>query len=1062
MFPRFFSILSSFILLFFVGCKNTSDIRNKSLAKNEVYQGDSKKLNSFSQLETAFKDPPPDYRGAPLWDWNDSISKKGIKYQMKEFKKAGIGGVFVHPRPGLITEYLSDKWFELFDFVVKQGKKLDINVWIYDENSYPSGFAGGHVPAEMPSSYEEGTGLKMTKQNELDVKISDTLEVVLEETDKGLKEITNNLHSKMGERGTFYIFKKTFPPRSLWFGGYSYVDLFHEDVTDKFLDITMREGYAKENKNDFGKRLKGGFSDEPNAEEALDEGSDLRWTPDLWDAFLKRWGYDLRPKLPMLVEEIGDWKKVRHDFYSTLLSLFIDRWAKPMSKYYSENDLIWTGHYWEHGWPIPTTGFDESIVYTWLGMPGIDMLGNELEGTGQGPQFGNTRAVRELRSVANQMGQKRTLSETFGGGGWDVDFKTFKRLVDWEVVLGVNFVNQHLSYYSIKGARKFDYPPSFSYHEPWWENYSYLADYIGRISLAMSAGDQVNSTLVLQPNSTAWMYFSRENKRSELDSIQYNFKDFIYRLERRHLEYDLGSENVLKKYGKVDAKKLVVGERGYDLIVIPKSMENIDKGTYKLIKKYLEEGGKVLSFRDKIDRIDGEKNPDVYRLQQDYSKQWNIVDSIEESLLNNLLDKNKFIEEKDQSGELYFQKRNLEDGKLLFLVNSDNHEESCATISLEGEDLVKMNLENGDINRIPFGKKNGKITFDVHLDSIGSALYFVSNKTLNGFKKKERRENWEFVKPEGGMKTSPNSKNTLVLDYLDLETSDSTMRDTYFMKALSFLYKDNGVGFGDPWQHKIQYKKDYVKLDTFSDNSAFNVKYHFKINNKSNLSKFDNTHLIVEYPELWDVFINGHLVKPESNKFWIDRDFPVFKINNYLRHGENTISLRADRMSVFAELMPVYVRGDFKVGDSLKLKNGKLDSLGSWKDLGYKFYSDKVSYSRKYEIDKDAVSAFRVKLNSWNGTVAEVLVNGKQAGSIAWPPYELDITDFMKNGKNEITIKVIGSLKNVFGPFYEEDRKAIYGPFDWENAPKVTPNWNKYYQENYGLFEPFDLEIESE
>ena len=44
-------------------------------------------------------------------------------------------------------------------------------------------------------------------------------------------------------------------------------------------------------------------------------------------------------------------------------------------------------------------------------------------------------------------------------------FETQKRLVDWEVVMGVNFVNQHLSYYSLNGVRKFDYPPSFSYHE---------------------------------------------------------------------------------------------------------------------------------------------------------------------------------------------------------------------------------------------------------------------------------------------------------------------------------------------------------------------------------------------------------------------------------------------------------------------------------------------------------------------------------------------------------------------------------------------------------------------
>lgn len=31
-----------------------------------------------------------------------------------------------------------------------------MNVWVYDENTFPSGFAGGHVNAEMPESYNQG------------------------------------------------------------------------------------------------------------------------------------------------------------------------------------------------------------------------------------------------------------------------------------------------------------------------------------------------------------------------------------------------------------------------------------------------------------------------------------------------------------------------------------------------------------------------------------------------------------------------------------------------------------------------------------------------------------------------------------------------------------------------------------------------------------------------------------------------------------------------------------------------------------------------------------------
>jgi len=81
------------------------------------------------------KDPKAEFRTAPLWDWNDIINEEDIAFQLEQFKKGGLGGVFIHPRPGLVTEYLSDEWNSLFRFTVEKGKELGMFVWIYDENS---------------------------------------------------------------------------------------------------------------------------------------------------------------------------------------------------------------------------------------------------------------------------------------------------------------------------------------------------------------------------------------------------------------------------------------------------------------------------------------------------------------------------------------------------------------------------------------------------------------------------------------------------------------------------------------------------------------------------------------------------------------------------------------------------------------------------------------------------------------------------------------------------------------------------------------------------------------
>lgn len=1032
---------------------------NACVSENKVETDSS--ITSSTQLKELFADPPSEYRSAPLWDWNEQISEEGIDFQMKEFKKAGIGGVFVHPRPGLLTEYLSEDWFHLFDYTVQKGKELGMKVWIYDENSYPSGFAGGHVPAEMPDSYQHGTGLSMEIQQQLNVVVSDTLAVILKKTDTGFENITSIANQENGSQGTYYIFRKTYPGKSPWYGGYSYVDLLYPGVTEKFLEVTMTKGYEK-NSADFGQTLLGVFTDEPNLEAAMSRGSMLRWTPDLWDEFQERWGYDLKVNLPSLVEETGNWKKVRHDYYELLVELFVDRWAKTWSKYCDEKGLDWTGHYWEHGWPEPTDGMDEAAFYIWHQMPGVDMLGNTLDTAGLGGQFGNDRAVRELRSAANQAGRARTLSETYGGGGWEMNFETQKRLVDWEVVLGINFVNQHLSYYSLNGVRKFDYPPSFSYHEPWWEHYKLMGDYIGRISMAMSSGQQINTTLVLQPNTTAWMYFSRKDKNPAIYTIKKGFKNFVYQMEQHHLEYDLGSESVLKEIGSVEGKTLRVGERDYSLVVIPAEMENIDKNTLNLLQKYLENGGKVLSFNSNIQLVDGAESTQVNELVAKNPENWIVAENLDDAATLKLLGRDEFtMYDQTQNGMLYHQRRILDDGQLLFVVNSHSTKQAAAEITVEGKYVSKLDLVSGDIFSYPAKAEKGKVTFKVDLDPVGSAMFTVTNQKSDEPEFTTVSGTGTVVESSGATSVKRESDNIMMVNYLDMKTAKSNKKDIYFMDALIGLFNENGVEMGNPWQHKIQYKKTWLELDSlFTKDSWFEASYHFNINQNLDATAMKSIRAVVERPGLWKVFINGNEVSKNEGSFWIDREFPQFAIGEFLKPGKNTITLKAPRMHILAEVMPIYLLGDFLVQpgkQGFEIAGGDIGTLGSWREAGLPFYSQKVAYSEKFNISKSNGTSFKVKLNQWNGSLAEVFVNNQSAGVIAWQPNELDVTSLLKDGENEITVKVIGSLKNTFGFFYQKNDSWIFGPHSWNYAPKNIPAASEYFLMDYGLIEPFDL-----
>ncbi len=1002
-------------------------------------------LDNFASLEKHFKNPPSEFRTAPFAVWNGKVTETEIDRMLQEMKDAGCGGVFIHPRPGMISEYLSDEWFSLYKHAVEVGKKLGMDVWIYDENSYPSGFAGGHVPAEMPESYNQGQGLALTKVDKLPQDADSYYLCFIKKGDKWI-DITSTLDSYKESKGNFYLYKKTYLQKTDWYGGYSYVDLLVPGVTEKFIDITM-DGYEKNLKNCFGSSIKGIFSDEPN----ISSPGGLRWTPDLFEIFQQKWGYDLKPLLPLLHEETGNWKQVRHNYMETLLQLFIDRWSKPFHSYCEQNNLKWTGHYWEHGWPQMNDGPDNMAMYVWHQVPAIDMLFNQFDEENPMAQFGNIRAVKELRSAANQMGYTRTLSETYGGGGWDETFKDFKRLGDWEYVLGVNFMNQHLSHMTLTGARKYDYPPVFTYHSPWWNDYKVLNDYYGRLSLVLSKGIQRNDILILEPNSTLWSYYSHMGSNPKLMEIGRSFQKFITTLEKGQVEYDLGSENIIKDHGSIVNGKFIVRKASYSTIILPPMMETLNKPTFDLLQEFVRQGGKIIAFSSPT-RINGAENTVLADFMN--NKTITSFKSLTREVIQSEF-KNSNCQITFNGGDLYHQRRTFADGELLFLVNSSMDQTTRGNISIKGKSIVKMDAMSGEIYTYPSHEVSGKLTADFQLEPAESLLLYCSNQTLKKYPKEPAQAGTNKLAATGTLQINRLKDNALNIDYCDITVNGQTFKNIYFAKAADKVFQEHGFPNGNPWNTSVQYKRNILNRDTFKT-GGFKTVYHFTVNDKFNYSDMK---LVSERPGLFTVKVNGNIVKPQPGEWWLDRSFGVYTIGNYVRQGNNQVELSVQPMSIYAEIEPIYILGDFsvvpeKIGWSISSPIPSL-TLGSWKQQKQPFYSWGVSYKKEYEIN-DTSKPYAIQLNHWNGTVAEVFVNEKKAGIIAFDPYKLDITPYLKKGTNLIDVHVIGSHKNLLGPHYNNPAPGLASPWHWKNINKRIPG-EEYQMLDYGLMEDFDL-----
>ena len=1006
-------------------------------------------INNFEALHREFAEPAKEYKTVPFYVWNTAVTREMIDRTLADLKDKGFGGVFVHPRPGLITEYMSDEWYELFRYALDKGKQLGMDVWIYDENSYPSGFAGGHVPAQMPESYNQGQGLRMNKFEVLPETDSQYF-IYLKEENGRFTDITAKVNEEAGNKGNYYLFSKTYESKSPWYGGFSYVDLLYPGVTQKFIDVTM-PGYERVAGDEFGKSVPGWFTDEPH----IQPPGGIRWTPDLFDVFQNKWGYDLKTELPSLFEETGNWKQVRHNYIQTLLQLFIDRWAKPCFDYCEAKNLKFTGHYWEHEWPNVAQGGDNMAMYAWHQTPAIDMLFNQFNEESPQAQFGNVRSVKELRSVANQMGYSRTLSETYGGGGWEVTFRDLKRLGDWEYALGVNLMNQHLSHLSISGARKYDYPPVFSDHTPWWPYYKQLNMHYARLSMALSAGEQINDILILEPTTSIWLYYNYGNNRNnKFWDIGRAFQSFVTTLEKAQVEYDLGSENIIKDHGKVNKNKFIVNKCSYSKVVIPPMMENLDAPTWKLLKKFIDNGGTVLSFTE-LGFLDGKPDSEMEKYFTEKTNVKKITGLTADVVREDFASLNiSFTETK--GGNLFHHRRIMDDGQVLFLINSSLDEPAKGCASIAGKDAVELNTLTAEIVDYPETSIDNRININFDIPPAGSLLLYIFNKKQNGFDLPEPVKEYTEVTALAPLTAMPDDSNVLTIDFCDLQLENEIYRDLHVFDAADKAFKFHGFSEGNPWNTSVQYRDNIVCRDTFNT-GGFKAIYHFTI-----AGDFDKNSMqaVVERQQLYKVTLNGKKIKPEPDKWFLDRDMGMFSIGDIVKKGANDLVIELSPMRIHAEIEPVYILGNFTVQPAAKgfIINPpvKTFTAGSWKTQGWPFYPGAVSYQKTFDVT-NLSGNYRISLKNWTGTVVAVTVNGQQAGIIGFEPYQLDVSKLIRQGGNTVEIKVIGSNKNLLGPFHNKPAPGLVSPWHFRNV-KNYPAGNDYHQSDYGLMDDFKLE----
>ncbi|HEY3442091.1 MAG TPA: glycosyl hydrolase [Paludibaculum sp.] len=1003
---------------------------------------------TLDELRGRFIDPPAEYRSMPLWVWNDEMEPKRMAQMLAQYKQQGMGGAFVHPRPGLITEYLGKDWFQLWRQALTLGKQQGLLVNIYDENSYPSGFAGGHVPSLAPDTASQFVTA------ELDVSPKSVsphpLTVAFFAMTKdaqgnftGARRVNTPNDVKPGESVISFRLRRA--SGNPWNGEFPYVDLTNPRTTPIFLQTTY-EAYKREFGAEFGKSIKWAFTDEPLLATAGSYDSARLSLPlsfNTLSEFRKRNGYDLADQIPSLFWDTGDFRKVRFDYWQTLHDLWKENFMRPMFEWNDKNNLQFTGHWMEHEWPNPWITPADASLYAYEHVPGIDML----EGTNlrlQGKDAHMLFTIKQVASVSHQLG-RRAFCEAYGVAGWDSTFEHYKRFGDWLMVNGVNFMNQHLSFTTIRGARKRDHPQSFSDVSAWWPYYRLHADHLARVSYLNSLSTPHNRVLLLQQTTSGFLLARRGGATPELTTMRENNATLNQFLSDHQVDYDLGDEYMAEWFGTVKDHKLHIAKAAYEILVLPPDLANLRHQTLPLLEKWLADGGHILSLSPPPAFVDGRPSFAAGQLRQRYAPQWHDVAGNDELLaeLNRRLPRR--IEIDAAAG---FSERFLASGdRVLFLTNTTLAPIRTEAIIPAGS-IELWNTETGKITPAVYSDAgSGRLRFPVDIAPAGSLLLIA--KTRTAAPAKPAAVAWTPLPAAAWSVRAPAANNPLVLDYCDLQIGNERFDNVNTWRANWLIWQRHG--FERPaWDNAVQFKRSVLDRNHFAKDSGFTATFQFQLDTQSVPRTLD---LAVELPELYRITLNGKPVSFTAAQDWLDPHLKRVSIAALARTGKNVVQIIATPFDVHMELENIYILSGESVvpasGAGFRIAPAAPLQPGSWTRQGWPFFAGSMTYARRVEVPAGDTT-LKLDLQEWNGSVARILCDGKQVALLGWPPYSAQFA--ITPGAHDLAVEVVSTPRNVMGPFHNPVKPRMRAwPAAWADFPDHQPPAAAYDFIDYGL-----------
>lgn len=993
----------------------------------------------LSELYDLFKNPGAEWRGKPFWSWNGELDKDELIHQSHILGEMGFGGYFMHSRSGLITEYLGEEWFDCINSTADAGEAEGLEVWLYDEDRWPSGSAGGKVTEDPQYRMKSLMLFEMDPDRFVwdsdiihayaAVIVSDRLTMQDYRALTREDDISAVLASLSGEGDRKILAFRIVPdtPNSNY-NGNTYIDTMSRAAVDKFIELT-HEAYEKHCGDRIGQSIKGIFTDEPHRGTTMDktvEENGIRrcpfsYTDDIFEEFESRYGYDVRPILPELYYRYHGEKvcKARIDYIDLCCNLFNERFAAPINQWCEDHGMLFTGHVLHEDSMTNQTVPNGSLMrfYMNMGAPGIDTL----------TEWNNNYwVVKQLTSVARQFNKKWLLSELYGCTGWEFPLRSHKIMGDWQALFGINLRCPHLSWYTMEGESKRDYPASISYQSPYWQDYNFVESYFARFGVMMNQGSPVCDLLVLNPVESVWglAHIGWADWISPLEPDVHHLEDLYTRtfhaLIQNRVDFDYGEEQIMAQNYRIekteDGAVLYIGQAGYRKVLVS-GMLTMRPTTYNILKDFLACGGQVL-FTGDLPAYLGGVPSDAFADLLAAGAQTVDFDTLGQTMAVS----DSCPIKTDAAKTVLTQIRRDGDDYIAAFLNVDRKNSAgvcTVTAALPGYQAQLWDMETGERYIYPSeATDNGlKLTFTLDAAASMMLVFVKSPEALPVRNDAAASETGTLT--DGEFAYELDEPNVCVLDYARMKFAD----DTEFTALDEVLRVDNalrdrlgierrGGEMLQPWFAKQKFTQPYGRLT---------LEYPFYID----VMPEGAVWLAGERPEVQEYYCNGvRLTNEDPHDWWVDNAFRKMAIpEGALRTGENIITIVTDFKRT-TNIEAIYLIGQFgviaKAGASRIVEMPETLSLTDMTERNLPFYSGRATlvipasvYAPYIRQDSRRVL---VKIAHGTGSLVSVENAGKHT-AVAWEPWIADVTETVKSGA-DLRITLVNSRRNSFGPLH--------------------------------------------